>query len=206
MNFIHKYILPKEVDFNAVILKQASVTRKIVSYIQKACSKNDISTLDLITEEVAFARELKTQNMKQLLDVLITPYDKESIFRIITQLDWIALSVKHFHLEIVEYKLQSLEDYQTIAEKLLDMSNLLENGIGQLPAQNLTLINSNIDQIVELYDQVISTCAKASAELLQHNDLVTIIRSKDVILQLKEIAKRIHVAANTLEDMAIKVV
>jgi hypothetical protein len=36
--------------------------------------------------------------------------------------------------------------------------------------------------------------------------LVTIIRGKDVILQLKEIAKRIHVAANTLEDMAIKVV
>ncbi|MBV1952126.1 MAG: hypothetical protein KUG64_08035 [Cycloclasticus sp.] len=206
MNFIHKYILPKEVDFNAVILEQASVTRKIVSHIQKACFENDLSLLNPIAEDVATARNLKTQNMNQLLDVLITPYDKESIFRIITQLDWIALSVKHFHLEIVEYKLQSLDAYQAIAEKLLDMSNLLENGIGQLPTQNLTLISSNIDQILELYDQVISACAKTNAELLQHNDCITIIRGKDIIMQLKEIAKRIYVAANTLEDMAIKVV
>ncbi|PCH84571.1 MAG: hypothetical protein COB26_12070 [Piscirickettsiaceae bacterium] len=206
MNFIHKYILPKEVDFNAAILRQAGITRRIVSHIQKACFENDISMLNPIIEDVATARDLKTQNMKKLLDVLITPYDKESIFRIITQLDWIALSVKHFHLEVSEYKLQSLDDYQAIAEKMLDMSNLLENGIGQLPTQNLTLISSNIDQILELYDQVISTCAKVSAQLLQQNDCVTIIRCKDVLMQLKEVAKRIHVAANTLEDMAIKVV
>jgi hypothetical protein len=38
------------------------------------------------------------------------------------------------------------------------------------------------------------------------DDCKRIIRHKDMLLQLKEIAKRIHVTANTLEDMAIKVV
>ena len=38
MNFIHKYILPKEVDFNAVILKQASA----VSYTHLTLPTSDL--------------------------------------------------------------------------------------------------------------------------------------------------------------------
>jgi len=41
---------------------------------------------------------------------------------------------------------------------------------------------------------------------MAQDDVKRIIRHKDMLLQLKEIAKRTHIAANTLEDMAIKVI
>lgn len=206
MSFIRKYILPKEVDFNAAIYQQATIVNKLMSHIRNACVENDISELRHIIHDVKREREIKTRNMQQLLDVLITPYDKESIYRIITQLDWIALSVKHFRLEIETYDIHSLENYRPITDILFTMSSLLEEGISLLPKQPLSLISHHVEQILELYDQVVSACANASSTLLKSDDLKTIIRQKDMILQLKEIAKRIHVAANTLEDMAIKVV
>jgi len=206
MGFISQYILPKTVDFDTALQKQALLVTKLVSHINTACELNDVTALSHITNDTEQARKLKSQNMQELLDVLILPYDKESLYRMITQLDWIALSVKHFRLEIEVYDLHSLEDYLPIATQLLNMSNLLEEGIALLPQQNLKLISDNIDQILDLYDEVVSSCAQTSAQLLKLDDYIQIIRHKDMILQLKEIAKRIHIAANTLEDMAIKIV
>lgn len=206
MGFISQYILPKTVDFDTALQKQALLVTKLVSHINTACELNDVTALSHITNDTEQARKLKSQNMQELLDVLILPYDKESLYRMITQLDWIALSVKHFRLEIEVYDLHSLEDYLPIATQLLTMSNLLEEGIALLPQQNLKLISDNIDQILDLYDEVVSSCAQTSAQLLKLDDYIQIIRHKDMILQLKEIAKRIHIAANTLEDMAIKIV
>ena len=206
MGFISQYILPKTVDFDTALQKQALLVTKLVSHINTACELNDVTALSHITNDTEQARKLKSQNMQELLDVLILPYDKESLYRMITQLDWIALSIKHFRLEIEVYDLHSLEDYLPIATQLLSMSNLLEEGIALLPQQNLKLISDNIDQILDLYDEVVSSCAQTSAQLLKLDDYIQIIRHKDMILQLKEIAKRIHIAANTLEDMAIKIV
>ena len=206
MGFISQYILPKTVNFDTALQKQALLVTKLVSHINTACELNDVTALSHITNDTEHARQLKSQNMQELLDILILPYDKESLYRMITQLDWIALSVKHFRLEIEVYDLHSLEDYLPIATQLLNMSNLLEEGIALLPQQNLRLISDNIDQILDLYDEVVSNCAQTSAQLLKLDDYIQIIRHKDMILQLKEIAKRIHIAANTLEDMAIKIV
>jgi len=206
MGFISQYILPKTVDFDTALQKQALLVTKLVSHINTAYELNDVTALSHITNDTEHARQLKSQNMQELLDILILPYDKESLYRMITQLDWIALSVKHFRLEIEVYDLHSLEDYLPIATQLLNMSNLLEEGIALLPQQNLRLISDNIDQILDLYDEVVSNCAQTSAQLLKLDDYIQIIRHKDMILQLKEIAKRIHIAANTLEDMAIKIV
>jgi len=120
-------------------------------------------------------------------------------------LDWITLSVKHFRLESEVYDIHSLGEYEPILQILLEMAAALEDGISKLPAKKLNPIAASITQIHDQYDQVVEACAKATARLLAHDDCKRIIRHKDMLLQLREIAKRIHVTANTLEDMAIKV-
>lgn len=206
MGFISRILLPAEIDFNAALLLQAQTSRMMVDDLYKGCIHNDRNALDTITTAAQQARELKTRNMAQLLDAFITPYDKESIYRMITQLDWITLSVKHFQLETRVYETQSLGDYEPLLKILLDMACGLENGILELSAKKLKPIASRTDQIHDQYDQVVEICATATAGLLALDDIKRIIRHKDMLLQLKEIAKRIHVTANTLEDMAIKIV
>jgi len=204
MNFIRKFILPKEVDFDIALQAQARITRMIVSDLHSACIDDEIKNLDRITAHADEARTLKTKNMNELLDVFIAPYDKESIYRIITQLDWIALSVKHFKLEAEVYGVASIGKYQSIVELLLEMASLLEQCITRLSAKSPRVISLDTDIIHDQYDHVVLLCAKSVAELLKKDDYRQILIHRDVLAQLKEIAKRIHVTANTLEDMAIK--
>ncbi|WP_456404327.1 DUF47 domain-containing protein [Thiolapillus sp.] len=206
MGFIGKYLLPKEIDFNAALLRQATIGRSMVEELHQACVDEDRARLASLSATALQARELKAQNMAQLLDVFITPYDKESIYRMITQLDWVTLSVKHFVLETDVYDIHELAEYEPILKMLATMADALEQGIAHLPARTLNRISPKIDQIHDSYDEVVEACAKTTAKLLAQDDIKHIIRHKDILLQLKEIAKRLHVSANTLEDMAIKIV
>jgi len=206
MGFISSLLLPHEVDFNAALRTQAHTSAVMVNDLYRACVNEDRGALESIAATAQQARDQKSANMAQLLDVFITPYDKESIYRMITQLDWIALSVRHFQLETEVYDIHSLSQYQPILAVLQEMVGLLEEGIGALPAKQLQFIAVGISQIRDRYDQVVELCATATAALLAQDDIKHIIRHKDMLVQLKEIAKRIHITANTLEDMAIKVV
>ena len=206
MGFIRKFLLPSDVDFNAALLAQAQTSRLMIDKMYQACIDNDRNALAAIPELAQHAREQKTRNMAQLLNVFITPYDKESIYRMITQLDWIALSVKHFQLETEIYNTHSLNAYKAILEVITEMAVALEGGMTQLSIKNINTIASSTEQIHDQYDKVVEACARATAKLLAHDDCKHIIRHKDILLQLKEIARRIHITANTLEDMAIKIV
>ena len=206
MGLISNYILPKNVDFDNALQSQAHITRTIVEDLQAACRDNNRALLKHIAEHATEARALKSSNMKELLDVFITSYDKESIYRMITQLDWIALSVRHFALEVQSYEVASLDQYQVIADVLGEMAVLLELGITRLSIKNPKAIAPDIDLIHDKYDQVVKLCAQAVAQLLDQEDCKRILVHKEVLAQLKEVAKRIHITANTLEDMAIKII
>jgi len=206
MGLVSNYILPKNIDFDNALQSQAHITRTIVEDLQTACRDNNRALLEHITDHVTEARTLKSSNMKELLDVFITSYDKESIYRMITQLDWIALSVKHFALEVQAYEIQSLDEYQTIADVLVEMAVLLELGITRLSVKNPKAIAPDIDLLHDKYDQVVTLCAQAVAQLLDRGDCKRILVHKEVLAQLREVAKRIHITANTLEDMAIKII
>ena len=206
MNFIRKFILPKEVDFDTALQAQARITRIIISDLHAACIDEEVKNAGAISEHADEARLLKTKNMNELLDVFIAPYDKESIYRLITQLDWIALSVKHFQLETEAYGVIAIGEYQSIIEIILEMANLLEQCVTRLSTKSPRTISLDTDIIHDQYDHVVLLYAQSVAELLKSDDCKHIIVHRDILWQLKEIAKRIHVTANTLEDMAIKLI
>lgn len=202
MGFIQKFVLPKEVDLTAALQAQTLATRNIVYNLYAAYILHEGEAFSAIKNDANETRTIKDKNMKELLDVFIAPYDKESIFRIITQLDWIALSVKHFVIEVDAYNnIHALDVYRDIFELLKEMASLLEDGFKQLSSKELP----SIALIHDKYDLVVEYRARHIAQLLQQEDCKYIIIHTAILAQLKEIAKRMHVTANTLEDMAIKI-
>ncbi len=202
MGFIKKFILPKETDLVAALQTQTSATRNIVHDLYTAYILHEDGAIDAIKNDTCETRAIKEKNMTELLDVFIAPYDKESVFRIITHLDWVALSVKHFVVEVDAYHdKQDLNVYRDIFELLKDMSSLLEYGFLQLSNKELP----GIAQIHDKYDLLVEYRAQHVAQLLQHEDVKHIIIHKEILSQLKEIAKRMQITANSLEDMAIKI-
>lgn len=204
MGFIQRFLLPREVDFDGALLTQAELAREMVTCLVETGKSDDTEKMTAIEELAVRARAAKEHNIKELLDVFIAPYDKESIYRMITQLDWVSLSVKHFELESHVYGIHSLAEYTPILEVLEDMAVRLEQGISMLAEKKTEPLADVNRRLHDAYDEVVTLCARATAELLLQDDIKRLIRHKAMLLQLKEIAKRIHVSANTLEDMAIK--
>jgi len=205
MGFISKFILPKSVDFNRALQKQTNATLVIIEDLQKICIDNDAATLIAFSDHVDMVRSLKTKNMKELLDVFITPYDKESIYRFITELDWIVLSARHFLLQANAYGILPVREYQTIFTALVEMAGLLEQGVQRLSKKSARAIAVNIDLIHEQYESLVEQSAKLMASYMQQDDFKRAMIHGELLAQLKEVAKRIRITANSLEDMAIKV-
>lgn len=206
MGFIEKFLLPKEEDFISALKEQTAVIRSIVHDLNDACIKQNSDAYVSIKNDADKMRELKSTNMKKLLNVFLAPYDKESIYRLITQLDWVVLSIRHFVIEREVYGIDAMEDYRNIFDVLSEIALLLEEGFNRLVAKEMNGLAATIDLIHDKYDQLVEYCALAMAALLKGDDIKNILMHKDIVAQLREIAKRMHVTATTLEDMAIKVV
>jgi len=99
----------------------------------------------------------------------------------------------------------SIQEYRHIFEVLLEMAMLLEQGVTQLSKKSPKNLAHDIDLIHDNYNHVVELCAQSIAKLLKQDDYKQIIMRKEVVTQLKEVAKRIQITANSLEDMAIKV-
>ena len=206
MGVIQKYLLPKEVDFNAALQKQVAASKQCILDLCQYCEAGDKEALKSIINDEHQSRLLKSKNMHELLDVFITPYDKESIYRIIIQLDWIALSVKHMAIELLAYDISCSKDFNKIIDTITNMVEALDKAFLYLPQKKLGKILSNIERIHDHYDDTVKQCAVLAANYLKKDDLKTYLANKEIINQLKDIAKHLHLSANTLEDMAMKII
>ena len=204
MGLIQKYILPKEIDFNTALQQQVNATRDTVLDLCDYCVENDRVALKRVTADERECRTFKNQNMHELLDVFITPYDRESIYRIIDEIDWVALSVKHLAIDILVYKVNCPESYGPIFTSLRQMADALAEGFVFLADKKLHEIVRVVNEIYVSYDQAVEQCVIAAANHLENDEIKTFLAHREILFQLKEVAKRIHVSANSLEDMAIK--
>ncbi len=206
MNFIQKYLLPKEIDFNSALQQQMAVSKTAVIHLCQYCQQNEADVLHLILENEQQSRKLRRKNVQDILSVFITPYDKEAIYRIIIQLDWIVMSSQHLAHDLLAYKIQCPPQYQPIFTALTTMIEALNQAFGDLPLKQLEKILKQVDLIHDSYDEAVKSCTLVAAKQLEEEEIKRYLAHKEILNQLKELARRIHISANYLEDLAMKIV
>ncbi|WP_428737678.1 DUF47 domain-containing protein [Sulfurimonas sp.] len=204
LSFIKKYIMPKEVDFLLALNQHAMIITKITDDLHKCFIEASQESCEAILQDLHKSQEIREKNMNELLSSFITPLDRESIYRVITQLDWIAVSIKHFVVEAKAYGIHSLdENYETLFENIQLQSQLLTAGFktvktdAQKTAENAQRVRNAYNELVEVY-------AKSMAGLVSENNLREMFIHKELLGQLKEIGKRMQMCANSLEDIVMK--
>jgi len=204
ISFLKKYILPKEVDFIAGIRIQSDAIKKVINdmYFCFTHSKEDMCKA--IIEDEHKTKEIRDKNINELLNAFITPVDRESIYRVITQLDWIALSSRHFILEAGAYEVKTTGDgCAELLEEVNISAQLLNNGFINLK-ENLKMVPTDAQNVRESYEKIVKIYIQKMAELSKSNNLKEIFIKRELYAQLKEIGKRLQVCANSLEDMGVK--
>lgn len=199
-----KYIIPHEIDFVKMLQDQSLATFNTVDDLYKCFIEKNEKSCKKITKDENRTKHLKDKNMNTLLNAFITPIDRESIYRAITQLDWINIAIKHFVEEAKAYKIDNLNEYKKIFSFIYEASKSLNEGFEALSSANSAKVSRISDKTRDLTDKISEEYIKEMVKLSKDQDFQKVFIYKEVLSQLKEIGKRIHVSANTLQDIVVK--
>jgi len=202
-SFIKEYILPKEIDFIKDMSLHAKLINKLTNNLYKYFIEGNSNASALILQEQKEAARVRDKNMKNLLQVFITPIDKESIYRITTQLDWIAISIKHFMQEAQAYKMYKLDnDFKELFKLLILQSQYLLAGI-ETVKKNPEKSALNAQKVRDIYDELVSLYINNMATLAQEGANFNFAK-RELLAQVKDISKRMRISAIYLEDSIMK--
>ena len=207
MNLLKKIkslILPKEINYFESLKKQGEETAEVINELSDFYLHNPSEDPQKIFELISEAKKCRHKNLKELSNALITPVDKEAISRAYIHLHWVVLSVKHLVVEMGTYNIYSLKEYHKIIELLQAEIIDLTDGFALLNKKEYDHILKKVYQVIHSDNLLIKEYAKILAVLFQGNDFKKIFQHREVLSQLKEISKRIHICANQLEDIVFK--
>ncbi len=199
-----KYIVPHEIHFVKMLQQQAVAIDNMIGDLYKCFIKNETSFCEAIMEDVHNTKHLKEKNMNQLLNAFITPIDRESIYRAITGLDRIAISVKHFVLETKAYKISSLNEYKHILHLIHKGSGKLKDGFEALDANNHLQVSRLADEVRQITDKISQEYINQMVKLSDCKDPKHTFKYREILFQFKQISHHLHEAANTLQDIIVK--
>lgn len=199
-----KYIVPHEIDFIGMLQQQSLVTHKIIEDLYECfISENEQNCLSIVEDEHK-TELIKKRNMEMLLNAFITPIDRESIYRAVTQLDWIVISVKYFVQETKAYNVHNLVEYKNILYLIYAASQALSEGFEALDEPQHAKVSRKADKTRILCDEISQKYISAMVILSENTDFKQVFIHKEILSQLKEIGKRLHISANTLQDIVVK--
>ncbi|MBO1924764.1 DUF47 domain-containing protein [Thiomicrorhabdus sp. 6S3-12] len=204
-SLLQKYVLPREVDFLGALNQHAQAIKRITHDLQSCFIEGDEICCQAVTEDEHQAKSIKESNMNELLNSFITPIDRESIFRIISQLDWLAVSIRHFIIEAKAYEIRELHNgYNTIFSQICLSAEHLAKGFEKLIEKDHLAVAVEAQNVRDSYDYLVDIYVEKMALLSKSNNLQEMFIHRELLLQLKEIGKRFQICANSLEDILVK--
>jgi uncharacterized protein Yka (UPF0111/DUF47 family) len=201
---IKQWILPKEINFFDSLAQQSLLTSEIIRELAHFYVDNSSEDPKPIFDLIDQAKQEYSANLMELNSVFITPVDKEAISRLYIQLHWVELSVKHLIIEINAYQIFSLNQYRKLFDLLNEAMKKLTAGIKLLGDKQNDLVRQNVNDVIHLDNQLIEEYATTMAHLFKNNEMLYIMQQKEILTQMKEISKRIHICGNYLEDIVFK--
>jgi hypothetical protein len=203
-SFIKKYILPKETDFIASMQEHSKIIESIVIDLYGCFINHEDDCCKNLLESQTKAQDIREKNMAELLNTFITPIDRESIYRVIFQLNWIAESIRHFLLEAKAYETNnSNATYEELIGYIKEQSRVLNLGFLNL-GTDIPMVASCAQGVRDGYEKIVEKYIFKMAELSKSDDTKEMFIQRELLSQIKEIGKRFQTCANSLEDIVVK--
>ncbi|UBM58567.1 hypothetical protein LAG90_17325 [Marinilongibacter aquaticus] len=201
---LKKWILPEQIDFFQCLVEQSLQTGGIIDEVLQLYLGEGQAQTNEIFARISEAKESRELHLKKLESVFITSVDKEAISRAFDQLYWIALSIEHLVIEIDTYRIQSLMDYKALLELLKQEMTALTAGFQALQKLEKSEAGQAVYQVIHINNLLVKEYAKALNTLFESAVTRHMLTNREILSQLKEISKRMHVCANQIEDILFK--
>jgi len=203
-SWIRKYVLPREVDFLSAMHDQAHWVKQLTDDLYRCFRTPRQKHCSAIEEDHQHARTLRDNNMRDLLHTFITPVDRESIYRVVTQLDWAAISLRHFALQAEAYGITQLDSvYVDMIRQIRLQAELLTAGFKTIKSDPQKTAQSAA-RVRDAYDHLVQQYIETNARLIRENTTRDTLQYHELLFQLKDISQHMRMTANSLEDIVMK--
>ena len=202
---IKHFFIPETTDFFADLTRQCITVTKLVEEIPTAITERAHSGVSAHFNNLL---DVYVTQRKQYLQILnkafVTPVDKEAISRVYVHLHWIVLSVEHLLVEIESYSIQEINNFKKVSFYMNCAMKSLTSAIKHLNKNESEHVLYEIAKVIEAGDNLIKVYANTLSGLFKQEQIEPILEQREVLAQLKEISKRIHICSNQIEDIVYK--
>ncbi len=198
-------IFEPTIDFYALLVNQADKTLEGMGAMQDWLLDGGFHRCQHVRDLEDAADDLKIDLEKKLVDSFVTPFDREDIFELSATLDEVINAAKSIVREVEAFEVLPQQN-----PELLDMAELLVHGTKSLrdsiaslrsdlkEAQSQALLARKAEnRFAKLY-------RRSMQELLQQEDVKTILRVKEVYRQMLTASERIDRVGEKLLHVVVK--
>nr|WP_320161065.1 DUF47 family protein [uncultured Methanoregula sp.] len=195
-------IFPREYDFDGMLTGQADRTvagvRVLVAWLKTSPPSNP-SKLEEIENEV----DLMRHDMEaKLIQSFSTPFDRQDIYSISRQMDYILNFAKETAKEMYAFGVPPDKPILDMAEKLLAGTECIARGIRVLN-DNKDTVETEIRHARDDYNSLEEIYIAGMAELLKTDDAMHAIRAQEIYHHLRHAGRAMRDTLDILHNAVI---
>jgi len=195
--------VPAIPEFAVLLEQQSRQVRRTVDDLVEYVRHPDESLRDQLSRDEHEAQRLRDENMRRLNSAFSTPFDREDIYRAIEALDWIVV---HTRRTAREMEILGVEPDHFIREICLE----IQTGVHALAAgfsglgSDLAAADRQAEAARRIDRRARHLYENALGDLFEGDDLVAIMKRREIYHHLADGAKRVRKTAEVLQDIVVK--
>lgn len=193
----------KKRDFYKMLLNQAEKTEQgmaaLVDFMDNPTMEKG-KIVDLIEEE---ADEIRRVLIDDLNRTFVTPIDREDIYALSRAIDDVIDYAKSTVEEVILFKVETSADMKEMAKVLYEATRDVCYGVRHLK-NNPGACVEHIIRAKKAENKIERLYRKGLAGLFQANDVINILKDREVYRHLSNAADRVVMAANIIGDILVK--
>lgn len=193
----------KKRDFLKMLYKQTLKTEEgmeaLVKFIDNP-TKRGRERVDHLEEE---ADEIRRILIDDLNRTFVTPIDREDIFALSQAVDDIIDYAKSTVDEIILFKIEPGENMKEMAKVLYEATKHIVYGVKHFQTSPGTCVE-HIIRAKKSENKIERLYRRGLAKLFETNDVIKILKDREVFRHLSNAADRVVLAANVIGDILVK--
>lgn len=198
-------IFEPTIDFYALLINQADKTLEGMQAMHDWLLDGAFHRCQKVRDLEDAADGLKIDLEKKLVDSFITPFDREDIFEVSATLDEVINGAKSIVREVEAFEVLPQQN-----PELLDMADLLVQGTRNLK-ESIAALRTDLKEAAtqallarKAENKFAKLYRRSMQELLQQDDVKTILRVKEVYRQMLTASERIDRVGEKLLHVVVK--
>jgi uncharacterized protein Yka (UPF0111/DUF47 family) len=199
---IFSLFFPREHDFEAMLARQSERTvsgvQAFIVWLETVPVTNPIE-LERIENEVD---HMRYEMEDTLISSFSTPFDRQDIYTISRQMDYILNFAKETAKEMYAFGVQPDQPILDMAACLVRGTECISRGVNALTADKDT-VKEEIRQARDAYNAIEELYISGMADLLRTNDAMHALRTREIYHHLRDSGRAMRDTLDTLHNAVI---